>query len=111
VVIVIANSGVRTFKNILSLKQEMDSLTISFGKKAHNASKLIELLCQKPIIAIGYIIEFLEMSMPTINSLVKEFENRDILMEITGFQINKLFTFSKFSLEAFEILERLNKKI
>lgn len=95
-VIVIANSGVTTFQDILSLKQEMDSLAISFGKKAHNASKLIEFLYQKPIIAISDIIEPLGMSKPTANSLVKEFENRDILREITGFQRNKLFVFDRY---------------
>ncbi len=95
-VIATANSGVTTFQNILSLKQEMDSLAISFGKKAHNASKLIEFLYQKPIIAIGDIIEPLEMSKPTANSLVKEFENRGILREITGFQRNKLFVFDRY---------------
>jgi len=95
-VIVTANSGVRTFQNILSLKQEMDALIVGFGKKAHNASKLIEFLYQKPIITIGDIIEPLEMSKPTANSLVKEFEKRGILREITGFQRNKLFVFDKY---------------
>ncbi len=41
-----ANSGIKTFQDILSLKQEMDTLAIGFGKKAHNASKLIEYLYQ-----------------------------------------------------------------
>ena len=91
-----ANSGIKTFQDILSLKQEMDTLAIGFGKKAHNASKLIEYLYQKPIISISDIIEPLEMSKPTANSLVKEFESKGILKEVTGYQRNKLFVFEKY---------------
>lgn len=91
-----ANSGIKTFQDILSLKQEMDALVIGFGKKAHNASKLIEYLYQKPIISISDIIEPLEMSKPTANSLVKEFESKGILKEVTGYQRNKLFVFEKY---------------
>jgi DNA-binding transcriptional regulator GbsR (MarR family) len=66
------------------------------SKKAHNASKLIEYLYQKLIISISDIIEPLEMSKPTANSLVKEFESRGILKEVTGYQKNKLFVFEKY---------------
>ena len=95
-VIVTANSGVEIFQDILSLKQEMDILIVEFGKKAHNASKLIELLYQKPIISINDIIAPLGGSKPTANTLVKEFEEKDILKEITGFERNKLFVFERY---------------
>lgn len=95
-VIVTANSGVKTFQDILSLKQEMDTIVVSFGKKAHNASKLLEYLYQRPIISISDIIEPLEVSKPTANSLVKEFEEKGILKEITGYERNKLFAFDKY---------------
>ena len=95
-VIVTANSGVKTFQDILSLKQEMDTIVVSFGKKAHNASKLLEYLYQRPIISISDIIEPLEVSKPTANSLVKEFEEKGILKEITGYERNKLFAFDRY---------------
>ena len=95
-VIVTANSGVKTFQGILSLKQEMDTLAVGFGKKAHNASKLIEFLYQRPIISISEIIEPLEISKPTANTLVKEFEAKGILKEITGYERNKLFVFDRY---------------
>ena len=95
-VIVTANSGVKTFQDILSLKQEMDAIVVGFGKKAHNASKLLEYLYQRPIISISDIIEPLEVSKPTANSLVKEFEEKGILKEITGYERNKLFAFDKY---------------
>lgn len=96
-VISTANSGVRTFESVLSLKQEMDQLVISFGKKAHNASKLIEFLYQQPIISVNDIVEPLQISKQTANILVKEFEEKEILVEITGFERNKLFSFQRYT--------------
>ena len=96
-VISTANSGVDTFKRILSLKNEMDSIIVGFGKKAHNASKLIEYLYQKPIISINEILEPLDISSKsTASSLVKEFEKKGILVEVTGYERNKLFAFEKY---------------
>lgn len=95
-VIVTAKSGVKTFETILLIKQEMDSLIVSFGKKAHNASKLLEFLYQRPIISISDIIEPLEVSKQTASVLVKEFEEKGILIEITGYERNKLFAFDKY---------------
>lgn len=91
-----ANNGVKTFESILSLKQEMNQLTINFGKKTQNASKLMELLYQKPIISINDILEPLSISKPTANSLVGNFEKLGILKELTGYNRNKLFAFEKY---------------
>lgn len=91
-----AQSGTETFQNILALKQEMDTIMVTFGKKAHNASKLLDYLYQRPIISIADIAEPLEISKPTANLLVKEFEEKGILREITGYQRNKLFVFERY---------------
>ncbi|MGQ4005165.1 Fic family protein [Francisellaceae bacterium CB300] len=95
-VISTANSGIDTFQKILSLKQEMDAIVVGFGKKAHNASKLVEYLYQKPIVSIAEIVEPLGISKPTANSLIKEFEKKGILVEVTGYERNKLFAFEKY---------------
>jgi len=95
-VIETAGSGAKTFENILSLKHEMDALTQTFGKKAHNASKLVEYLYQKPIITMSDVAKVLEVSKPTANKLVKEFEEKGILLEVTGYQRNKLYVFKQY---------------
>ena len=95
-VIVTANSGVQTFQNSLSLKQEMDVLVVGFGKKAHNASKLLEFLYQRPILSISDILEPLGVSKPTAHSLVKEFESKKILKEVIGYARNQLFVFDRY---------------
>jgi len=95
-VIETSRSGVQTFQDILSLKNEMDQLALEFGKKAHNASKLIEYLYQYPVLSVSDVIKPLEVSKQTANSLIKDFETKGILKEVTGFQRNKLYIFDKY---------------
>lgn len=95
-VIETARSGAKTFENILSLKHEMDALTQTFGKKAHNASKLVEYLYQKPIISIGEVADALAVTKTTASSLIKDFEHKGVLYEITGFQRNKHYVFRRY---------------
>jgi Fic family protein len=99
-VIVTANSGVKTFQDILSLKQEMDAIVVGFGKKAHNASRLIEFLYQRPIVNMTDIGRELELAKATVSSLVKDFEAKGILKEITGYERNKFYAFERY-LEAY----------
>ena len=95
-VITTANSGVKTFEQIFGLKQEIDAKMPTFGKKAHNASKLVEYLYQNPIVNLNNVIKALEVSKPTANKLLKEFEDKNILVEVTGYQRNKHYAFYKY---------------
>jgi len=95
-VIETAQSGVVTFEKIIKLKNEMDGLMITFGKRAHNASKLLGYIYQKPISTVSEMAEAIEVTHQTASKLVKEFEKNDILVEITGYQRNKLFVFKKY---------------
>lgn len=95
-VIVTANSGVKTFQDILSLKQEMDTIIVGFGKKAHNASRLVEMLYQKPIVNMTDVGRELDLAKATVSSLIKDFEAKGILKEITGYERNKFYAFEKY---------------
>lgn len=99
-VISTAESGVQTFETILSIKQDMDEKIIQFGKKAHNASKLVELLYQKPIVNLANIVDELSIAKSTANTLIKDFEKKEILKEVTGHQRNKHYAFKRY-LDAF----------
>jgi len=95
-VIETARSGAKTFESILSLKQEMDTMTQTFGKKAHNASKLVEYLYQRPIVATGEVALALDIAKTTAGSLIKDFEAKGIIFEVTGYQRNKHYVFKKY---------------
>ncbi len=95
-VIETAKSGVDTFKQILTLKQELDLVIVSFGKKSQNAKALIDFLYQQPIISSADIIEPLGISKPTANLLLSDFVEKGILVEVTGLQRNKLYNFERY---------------
>ena len=95
-VIVTASNGIQTFESILKLKQEMDVQIQTFGKKAYNASRLMEYLYQQPITTIGEVAQILDVTKTTASSLIGEFEAKMILHEITGSQRNKQYSFKKY---------------
>jgi Fic family protein len=95
-VIETAKNGVDTFKQILTLKQELDLVIVSFGKKSQNAKALIDYLYQQPIISSADIIEPLGISKPTANLLLSDFVEKGILLEVTGLQRNKLYSFERY---------------
>jgi Fic family protein len=88
--------GVETFEKILALKMEMDREILDFGKKAHNAGRLIEYLYQKPLVNISEVVEVLGVSKQTANVLIREFETKGILTEVTGYQRNKNYVFKRY---------------
>lgn len=79
----------------------MDSLIVSFGKRAHNASRLLELLYQKPIVNMTDVGRELGLAKATVSSLVKDFEEKNILREITGYERNKFYAFTRY-LDAYD---------
>ena len=95
-VIVTAKSGVKTFETILLIKQEMDTIIVEFGKKAHNASRLVEMLYQKPIVNMTDVGRELNLAKATVSSLIKDFEEKGILKETTGYERNKFYAFTRY---------------
>lgn len=95
-VIETSKNGVETFKQILVLKQELDLVIVSFGKKSQNAKALIDFLYQQPIINSTDIVEPLKISKPTANLLLNDFVEKGLLVEVTGLQRNKLYSFERY---------------
>lgn len=95
-VIETAKNGVQTFRQILLLKQELDLVIVSFGKKSQNAKALIDFLYQQPIISSTDIVEPLKISKPTANLLLNDFVEKGLLVEVTGLQRNKLYSFERY---------------
>ncbi|WP_110558901.1 hypothetical protein [Helicobacter cinaedi] len=95
-VIATAESGVATFSKILQLKQDIDIQIKSFGKKAHNADRLVQLLYQNPIITTNGAAQFVGVSKPTAIALLKDFEEYGVLKEATGYGRGKMYLFQNY---------------
>jgi len=95
-VIETSNSGKKTFQNILSLRHDMDTLIIGYGKRAENAQSLIKRLYNRPAIMTNDTAEFLGISHQAASSLLRKMVDDSILIEITGYQRNRVFIFHRY---------------
>lgn len=91
-----AESGKRTFQNILDLRQEMDRSVVKLGRRAENARRLIILLYGNPAITVNSVAERLGLKYYTANQLVSTLEEMGILTEVTGYQRNRIFIFERY---------------
>ena len=91
-----SKSSIDSFKQILNLKNKMETKILTFGKKAQNAKSLIDFLYKQPLISVNDIVKSLDISKPTANNLIKDFEHKNILKEITGNQRNKIYIFDEY---------------
>ena len=92
-----SEKGITTFQDILKLKEEIDDKRLpELGKKLPTAKKLMKYLYRKPVVNVQEIQDELNVSLPTANSLVADFERLKILNEKTGWKRNREFEFTAY---------------
>jgi Fic family protein len=91
-----AERGRDTIRKILALRMELEAQLSGMGRRATNARHLLNLLFRRPVISAKDLVGQLEMSAPTANVLVGEFEKKGILREVTAYQRNRVFVFERY---------------
>ncbi|MGA7839098.1 MAG: Fic family protein [Ignavibacteriaceae bacterium] len=92
-----SKNGIDTFKSILKLKEEIDDKKlVTLGAKLTNAKLLMKYLYKKPVVTAQEIKVQLNVSLPTANSLLADFEKLEILKEKTGWKRNREFEFTEY---------------
>ena len=91
-----ASKGKRTFQAILILRQELDTLILGYGKRKENAQKLLNKLYSKPAININEASQYLGVTHQAAAALINKLEQDEVLQELTGFERNKLFFFTRY---------------
>ena len=91
-----SDNGKETFQKILILKNRLDLLVHSFGKRSENARKLIYKLYSKPTISITETSEFLGLSNKAAGDMIKILEDHNILCELTGYKRNRYYIFEEY---------------
>lgn len=86
-------NGRETFKSILLLKEKIDVKIVGLKRKAENGMSLVQLLYRKPIVSSVEISKKLNISPSTSNELIRDFEKKGILKEITGTKRNRIYVF------------------
>ncbi|NPU93592.1 MAG: Fic family protein [Gammaproteobacteria bacterium] len=95
-VIETANKGKLTFQAILTLRHELDGLVPGYGKRAENAQALINRLYNRPAITANDTAALLDVSHQAASALLKKMVEDGVLHEVTGYQRNRVFIFSRY---------------
>ena len=91
-----AKKGCQTFRQILSLQQEMQTAVMAMGKRAEIAGSLLKQLYTQPVQTAQNVEKILDISPSTANSLLKEFEKIGILQEITGNKRSRMYAMTRY---------------
>ncbi|MDR8394456.1 Fic family protein [Aliifodinibius sp. S!AR15-10] len=95
-VIETAEKGKQTFNQILELRNDINGKLLSLGQRAENGNKLINYLFQQPFVNVNEVSEYLDVSTPTANRLINDFEELGLLKETTGYERNRIFFFDRY---------------
>lgn len=91
-----AKDGIKTFKEIVVLRQRYDSQIINLGVRAKNGQKLLLFMFSRPIINTKNVEKELQISYNSANRLLKSLVDLKILKELTGFSRNRLFILKEY---------------
>lgn len=91
-----AQKGRDVFRKILDLRTEVEQNVLSLGKRAPNARAALKLLYRNPIVSAADVARGLDVSPPTANALIRDFERLGILRESTGQQRGRIFVFDRY---------------
>jgi len=88
--------GRETFQSILSLRQEVEQTTLSLGKRAENARRLLNHLYRKPFVTPNEVAELLSVTHQTASSLIRNFEELNILKKWEKIGRSQVYVFGRY---------------
>ena len=95
-VIETADNSKQTCQKIMALRNDLERCIMSLGRRAGNARALLLHLYQQPVVTGKGVVDLLKLTPPAANGLINEFVRLRILQEMTGYQRNRLFMFTRY---------------
>lgn len=95
-VIETSSDGIKTFKDIVNLRQRYENKIMSMGTRAKNAQRLLLFMFSRPILNNKVVAKELDISFNSANRLIKSLVSLGILDEVTGYSRNRLFTLKEY---------------
>ncbi len=96
-VIETSETAVLTLKKIIDFKTAIEKEKILFmGKRSKNALEFLRSLFSKPVVTIKDVQIMTKLSVKAANDLVQVFVEKNILVETTGYQRNRVFIFDEY---------------
>ena len=84
------------FRNVVELTMEMDKVIMALPVKPENAKKVLDVLYDEPIVSRKKIIEKTGIKFTTLVGVINAFQEKQILIETTGYSRNQDFAFQKY---------------
>ena len=84
------------FRSVVELTMEMDKVIMNLPVKPENARKVLNVLYDEPVVSRKRIIEYTGIKFTTLVGVIKGFQEREILIETTGYSRNQIFAFQKY---------------
>lgn len=91
-----AENGKQTFQRILNLREDLERLIVSLGRRAENGRRLIYHLYEHPAVTVNQVMEVLNVQFNPAGNLIAALMDMGILKEITGQQRNRVFLFEPY---------------
>jgi Fic family protein len=91
-----AEKGRVTFQKILALRTQVEQETRTLGKRFHSAHIALNVLYRKPIITVSELEKAIDLSKPTANALILDFERLGILKKLSGNERYRVFAFERY---------------
>lgn len=91
-----ATKGRDVFRQILSLRTEVEHEVLSLGKRTPNARQALNVLYRKPVITAAELEKALDITHPTANALIRDFIRLGILSEVTGQMKGRVYAFDRY---------------
>jgi Fic family protein len=91
-----AAKGRDVFRQVLSLRTEVEKAALTLGRRAASAQAALNLLYRKPVLSAADLADGLKISSPAANVLIKELIRLNILQEITGQQRGRVYAFERY---------------
>lgn len=91
-----ATKGRDVFRQILTLRTELEPLMMTLGKRGPNARQALNFLYRQPIVSAVDLQKALGVKHPTANALLKDFLRLGVVIETTGAERHRVYTFDPY---------------
>ena len=91
-----AVQGKETFEEILQIRSEVEQAILTLGRKAENARLLLDHLYKNPFITPNKIVQMLNTTHQTASSLIRDFENLNILVKWEKVGRDQSYVFGRY---------------
>jgi len=100
-------SAKNRFKKVVSLVNEYEENALSFPGRADNNRNILKSFFNDPVLTIKQMEMQTGLSQPTVERVVKNMIDSEMLHEVTGYSRNRVFRLTKY-LELFSTSDMLD---